>query len=65
MKAVGPRQTACRLLPVQIPAKMVTDDNGHDDDDDDEDDDDTHDSDFLTRTRMVTRLVMTGLVQSL
>ena len=50
---------------VQIPAKMVTDDNGHDDDDDDdEDDDDTHDSDFLTRTRMVTRLVMTGLVQS-
>ena len=48
---------------------MVTDDNGHDDDDDDddddEDDDDTHDSDFLTRTRMVTRLVMTGLVQSL
>ena len=70
MKAVGPRQTACRLLPVQIPAKMVTDDNRHDDDDDDdddddEDDDDTHDSDFLTRTRMVTRLVMTGLVQSL
>ena len=63
-KAVGPRQTACRLLPVQIPAKMVTDDNGHDDDDD-EDDDDTHDSDFLTRMRMVTRLVMTGLVQSL
>ena len=42
---------------------MVKDDNGHDDDD--EDDDDTHDSDCLTRMRMVTRLVMTGLVQSL
>ena len=29
MKAVGPRQTACRLLPVQVPANMVTDDNAH------------------------------------
>ena len=34
MKAVGPRQTACRLLPLQITAKMVT---GDDDDDDDVD----------------------------
>ena len=24
MKATGPRQTACRLLPVQVPARMVT-----------------------------------------
>ena len=24
MKATGPKQTACRLLPVQVPAKMVT-----------------------------------------
>ena len=44
MKAVGPRQTACRLLPVQIPANIVTDDNDHDDDDvDDVDDDDVDD----------------------
>ena len=51
MKAVGPRQTACRLLPVQIPANMVTDVNEHDDDDDgdvddaDDDDDDDDDDD--------------------
>ena len=29
MKAVGPRQTACRLLPAQVPANMVTDDIAH------------------------------------
>ena len=34
MKAVGPRQTACRLLPLHITTKMVT---GDDDDDDDVD----------------------------
>ena len=27
MKAIGPRQTACRLLPVQVPTKTVTDDD--------------------------------------
>ena len=37
MKPIGPRQTACRLLPVQVPTKMVTDDDDHDDDDDDDD----------------------------
>ena len=45
MKAVGPRQTACRLLPVQIPANMVTDDNDYDDDDDDDVDDAEDDDD--------------------
>ena len=40
MKAVGPRQTACRLLPIRIRAKMVTDEDAHDDDDGDDDDDD-------------------------
>ena len=42
MNAVGPRQTACRLLPIQIPAKMVTDKN---DDYDEDDDDDVADDD--------------------
>ena len=37
MKAVGPRQTACRLLPVHITAKMLTGDNDDDDDDVDND----------------------------
>ena len=48
MNAVGPRQTACRLLPIQVRANIITDGDDHDDngdDDDDEDDDDGDDDD--------------------
>ena len=39
MKAFGSRQTACRLLPIQVRANIITDGDDHDDNDDDDDDD--------------------------
>ena len=54
--AVGSRETACRLFPVQITAKMVKDDEDDDDDndDDDDDDDDADDDAMHLRRHAVT-----------
>ena len=43
MESTGSRQTACRLLPIQVRANMITDGDDHDDNDDDDDEDDGDD----------------------